>query len=109
MIISRALFTFQGIENGKAKLQSVRFLSETMLEEREDILMVKGEKGVDFFLSGKVPLCRLSSQQFKNLSAASRFFGHFPGNPGKIPMWLCTTSLQASEGGVEDERTAVYT
>ncbi len=95
MIISRALFTFKGIENGKATLQSVRFLTDEMMEEQNSVLMIKGKNGVDFFLNGNSLLSKISTEQFKYLTAASRFFGHLPGSSGKISMWICTASLQS--------------
>ncbi|WP_028581108.1 hypothetical protein [Desulfogranum japonicum] len=95
MIISRALFTFKGIEKGRAKLQSVRFLSDEMMEEQNSVLMIKGSTRVDFFINGNALLTKMSHEQFKYLAAASRFFGHLPGSSGKIAMWVCTASLQS--------------
>lgn len=93
MIISRALFVFSGIKNGKAQMESVHFLSDDKLEQHNNLLVVKNDQSVDFFLSGTEPLAKMSIEQVGCLVAAARYFGYLPGCREKIPMWFCTDSI----------------
>ncbi|WP_028583365.1 hypothetical protein [Desulfogranum mediterraneum] len=94
VIIRRAMFIFGGIVNGKAQLQSVRFLSDTMMQEQNTVLLVKEQGSVDFFLSGSVPVARVSADQFTCLAAAARFFGHLPGSRCSLPIWFGADTLE---------------
>lgn len=94
MIMSRAMFVFNGIVKGKAQLESVRFLSDKMMQEQNNVLVVKEKDSVDFFLAGTLPLSKIPKEQFTYLVAVARFFGHVPGSSGNIPMWFGADSLE---------------
>ena len=108
MIMSRAMFVFNGIVEGKAQLQSVRFLSDTMVQEQNNVLVVKEKDSVDFFLAGSLPLSNISKEQFACLVAAARFFGHIPGSNGNIPMWFGADSLEMDYQHYPSPQKAVY-
>ncbi|PID71857.1 MAG: hypothetical protein CSB34_04965 [Desulfobulbus propionicus] len=88
MIISRAMFVFSGIKKGKAQLESVHFISDEMMDARGNLMVVKRDGQVDFFIPGTEPLGRISSDQIMCLSAAARFFGPLPGSNSPLSMWL---------------------
>lgn len=88
MIISRAMFVFSGIKKGKAQLESVHFITDDMMDGRNNLLVVKREGMVDFFIPGTEPLGRMSTEQIMCLAAAARFFGHLPGSGSSLSMWL---------------------
>ncbi len=94
VIISRAMFVFNGIVKGKAQLETVRFLSDTVTSEKNDVLLVAEKGKIDFFLSGSTPLAKISGEQCHCLTAAARFFGHFPGGSDAIPIWFSVDSLE---------------
>ncbi|WP_319550452.1 hypothetical protein [Desulfogranum marinum] len=108
MIVSRAMFVFNGIVEGKAQLESVRFLSDKMLQEQNNVLIVKEKESVDFFLAGSLPLSKISKEQFACLVAAARFFGHIPGSNGKIPMWFGADSLAMDYHHFSSPQQAAY-
>lgn len=96
IIVSRALFTFAFEAQNVLRLESVRFLDDTVLEQKNDVLLVRNIESIDFFLNGSVPLAALSGEQFRFLAAAARFFGHISGKD-KIPLWLWSGALQVRE------------
>ncbi len=97
MIVSRAMFDFDISEQGKLHLQSVRFLSDSMVREKNDVLLVSEQGQVQFFLKGSTPMASLTGEQFRFVAAASRFFGHLPGHD-KMPVWLWSDSLEMELG-----------
>ncbi len=92
MVVSRAMFDFQFSEKGRLRLESVRFLTDSMMCEKNDVLLVSEEDTVNFFLNGSVSLSSLSRAQVRFVAAAARFFGHLPGN-NKMPVWLWSGSM----------------
>ncbi len=94
VIISRAMFVFNGIVNGKAQLEAVRFISDDTVYIKNDVLVVNEKGKMDFFLNGSTPLAKVSKQQCTRLAAAARFFGHLPGMNGNIPVWFSVGSLE---------------
>lgn len=94
MIISRAMFVFNGIVDGKAQLEKVRFLSDSMLQVHNEVLVVKENNAVDFFVDGSQLLSKINAEQFAYLAAIIRFLGHWPGGQGKIPTWFGADSLE---------------
>lgn len=100
MIVSRALFTFTFKAKGRLSLESVRFLDDALLEQKNDVLLVKNSESIDFFLSGSVPLASLSPEQCTFIAAAARFFGHLPGRDN-LPLWIWSGGLKMRENRVE--------
>ena len=106
MIVSRAMFDFDLSEKGKLNLQSVRFLTDSMMREKNDVLLVTENDNVQFFLNGATPVARLTREQFQFVAAASRFFGYLP-DTDKMPVWLWSDSLQMPISGYREEMTAL--
>ena len=99
MIVSRAMFDFAVSNRGRLKLRSVRFLENSVIQEKNDVLLVSEGGQVQFFLKGSTPVARLSNEQFRFVAAAARFFGHLPDH-GRMPVWLWSDSLQMERGPV---------
>ncbi len=100
MIVSRAMFDFTVSGRGRLKLRSVRFLDDAVVREKDNLLLVSERGRVQFFLRGSTPVARLSSEQFRFVAAAARFFGHLPDQE-RMPVWLWTDSLQVDADRAE--------
>jgi hypothetical protein len=98
MVVRRTLFDFDMTKQGKLKLQSVHFLNDTAMRRQNDLLLVTEGESVQFFLDGATPVSHLSPEQFRFISAASRYFGHVPAQ-GELPFWLWAGSLELPRGG----------
>ncbi len=98
MIVRRTLFDFELTDNNRLKLQSVRFLDNSAMQHHNDLLLVTEDETVRFFLDGATPVSRLSPEQFRFISAASRYFGPMPGKD-ELPFWLWAGSLQKPATG----------
>jgi hypothetical protein len=94
VIISRAMFIFNGIINGKAQLEAVRFIDDDSIHTKNNVLVVNEKGKVDFFLSGATPLANVSKQHCLRLAAAARFFGYHPGMNANLPFWFSVGSLE---------------
>jgi hypothetical protein len=92
MVVRRTLFEFDLTIQGKVKLRSVHFLSNSNMKEHNDLLLVTENDAVQFFLDRSTPVSRLTGKQFAFISAASRYFGHMPDQK-RMPVWLWAGSL----------------
>ncbi len=93
MIIRRTLFDFIRTTQGRLQLRSVKFLRQGFMEEKNNLLVVRDEDQVQFFVSGAIPVARLSREQVAFVAAAARFFGHLP-DQDNLPVWLWADSLE---------------
>lgn len=93
MIVRQTMFTFTILETGKLKLCGVNFLPESVLEKKNNQLLVKENGTVSIFVSGKTPLSHLNRKQFKFVALAARFFGHL-NDRKNLPVWLWTGTLE---------------
>ena len=87
MIVRQTMFDFSFTGQGRLRLRGVRFLPEETMEKRGDLLMVRQQGAVQFFLSGDTPLAELTREQFRFVAAVTRFFGLLP-NRRHLPVWL---------------------
>ncbi|HFQ91000.1 MAG TPA: hypothetical protein ENK27_13080 [Desulfobulbus sp.] len=106
MIVSRAMFDFTLSGRGRLKLRSVRFLDDSVVREKNDVLLLSENGGVQFFLKGSTPMSRLSGEQFRFVAAAARFFGHLPDQE-RMPVWLWADSLQMEPGRAAQPEAAM--
>lgn len=96
MVVRRTMFDFDLIEKGNVRLRSVHFLNHAAMKQHNDLLLVTENDTVQFFLDGATPVAHLSREQFKFVSAASRYFGHIPDQE-QLPVWLWAGSLDLPE------------
>jgi len=96
MIVRQTLFAFNQSEQGELKLTSVKFLRESIMKRKNSLLLVTEDDEVQFFIGGSTPLAKLTREQFKFVTAATRFFGHLP-NQKQLPVWLWADSLEMSD------------
>ncbi len=106
MIVSRALFDFAVTGHGRLRLRSVRFLDDSRIREKNNVLLVSEHGRVEFFLKGSTPVSHLSGEQFRFVAAAARFFGHLPDQE-RMPVWLWTDSLRTESDPKAGEDTAM--
>lgn len=97
MIVSRALFDFDFTNQKDLQLRSVHFLDDEMTDEKNQVLTVKENDKIDFFVNGRVLVSRFSREQVLFAAAASKYFGHLPVKD-KIPVWLWSGSLEMETG-----------
>jgi hypothetical protein len=107
MVVRRTLFDFDLTDQGRLKLQSVHFLNDKAMRHHHDLLLVTEESGVQFFLDGDTPVSRLSPEQFRFISAASRYFGHLPDQK-EMPVWLWAGSLKIPPAHATVERISAH-
>jgi len=93
MIVRRTLFDFRYSGPGSLQLESVTFLTEAMMERRNDLLLVRSGEEIQFFVSSAIPVSRLSREQYCFVAAAARFLGCLP-DQRNLPVWLWADSLQ---------------
>ncbi len=105
MIVSRAMFDFTVSGGGRLKLRSVRFLDDSVVREKNDVLLVSEQGQVQFFLKGSTPVARLSGEQFRFVAEAARFFGHLPDQK-RMPVWLWADALQMEPGATAAQAPA---
>ena len=96
MVVRRTMFDFDLMEKGSVRLRSVHFLNDAIMKQHNDLLLVTENDTVQFFLDGATPVAHLSREQFKFVSAASRYFGHMPDQE-QLPVWLWAGSLNLPE------------
>ena len=92
MVVRRTLFDFDLTKQGKLKLRSVHFLSDSKMKKQNNLLLVTENNAVQFFLDRSTPVSRLSGKQFAFINAAARYFGHMPDRE-QMPVWLWAGSL----------------
>jgi len=97
MIVRQTLFAFNQSQQGKLKLKSVKFLQENIMKKKNSLLLVTENNEVQFFIGGSTPVAKLTREQFKFVTAATKFFGHLP-NHKQLPVWLWADSLEMSGG-----------
>ncbi|MCK5516914.1 MAG: hypothetical protein KAI39_08575 [Desulfobulbaceae bacterium] len=96
MVVRKTMFNFDLTGKGNVKLRSVRFLGNAIMKKKNDLLLVTENNSVQFFLDQATPISRLSSQQFKFITAASKYFGYMPDHE-QMPVWLWAGSLNLPE------------
>jgi hypothetical protein len=96
MVVRRTMFDFDLMEKGSVRLRSVHFLNHATMKQQNDLLLVTENDTIQFFLDGATPVAHLSPEQFKFVSAASRYFGHMPDQE-QLPVWLWAGSLDLPE------------
>jgi hypothetical protein len=93
MIVRRTLFDFSIRKNGALKLRGVRFLRDSVMEEKQDCLFVETNGRREMFVSGRTLLSRLSREQFIFIIKAARFFGYLPEQKN-LPIYLWAEARQ---------------
>lgn len=93
MIIRQTMFGFLMTEKGDLQLCSVKFLRDGLMKKKNDLLLVTEKGTVQFFVGGTTPLAKLTHEQFRFVTAATRFFGHLPEQK-ELPVWLWADSLK---------------
>lgn len=96
MIVRQTMFAFKQTEKGKLKLHSVKFLRDSLMKKKNDLLLVTEDSAVQFFVGGKTPLAQLTREQFWFVTAATKFFGNLPDQK-QLPVWLWADSLEMSD------------
>ena len=96
MVVRKTMFNFDLTKKGNVKLRSVRFLGNAIMRKKNDLLLVTENNSVQFFLDQATPISRLSSRQFKFITAASKYFGVMPDHE-QMPVWLWAGSLDLPE------------
>ena len=96
MVVRRTMFDFDLTPKGTVKLRSVRFLHDAAMKQHNDLLLVTENNTVQFFLDRATPVSHLSREQFKFVSAASRYFGYI-SDQEQLPVWLWAGGLDLSE------------
>jgi len=97
MIVRQTLFSFNQSDQGELKLKSVKFLQESLMKKKNSLLLVTEDDEVQFFIGGSTPVAKLTREQFKFVTAATKFFGHLPDQK-QLPVWLWADSLDMSDG-----------
>ncbi len=97
MIVRQTMFGFSLRKNGKLKLCSVRFLRGSIMKKKGDRLLVSSDGRLEYFISGKTPVARLTGEQFCFAIQAARFFGCLPDQKN-LPIWLWTESADLGKG-----------
>ena len=96
MVVRQTMFDFDLMEKGNVRLRSVHFLNHATMKQQNDLLLVTENDKVQFFLDRATPVARLSREQFKFVSAASKYFGHMTDQK-QLPVWLWAGSLDLPE------------
>jgi hypothetical protein len=98
------MFDFELTKKGNLKLESVKFLGNNAIRQKNDLLLVTDRGSVQFFLDRSTPVSHLSGEQFNFISAAARYFGYMP-NQEEMPVWLWAGSLDLPRGtGQQQDR-----
>jgi hypothetical protein len=97
MIVRRTLFDFTMRKNGALKLRGVRFLRDSVMEEKRDCLFVETNGRREMFVSGRTLLRRLSREQFVFVIKAARFFGYLPEQKN-LPIYLWADTHMTGTG-----------
>ncbi len=97
MIVRQTMFGFSLRKNGKLKLCSVRFLRDSIMKKKGNRLAVSSDGRLEYFISGKTPVARLTGEQFCFAVLAARFFGCLPDQKN-LPIWLWTGSAEPGKG-----------
>ena len=100
MIVRQTLFAFTQTRKGSLKLKSVKFLRDSIMKKKNDLLLVTENDEVQFFIGGSTPVADLSREQFCFVAAATKFFGHLPDQK-QLPVWLWADSLDMSSGSLK--------
>ena len=95
MVVRQTMFDFDLTKNGNLKLLSVHFLHGSIMKKQNDLLLVTLNETIQFFLDRATPLSGLTSEQFKFINAAARYFGYMR-NQEQLPVWLWAGSLNLS-------------
>jgi hypothetical protein len=103
MVVRRTMFDFDLTAQGSVKLCSVRFLHDTVMKKQNDLLLVTEDNAVQFFLDRATPVAHLSREQFRFVSAASKYFGHITDEE-QLPVWLWAGSLELPENRLQPYR-----
>jgi hypothetical protein len=90
------MFDFDLTAKGNVRLRSVHFLNDAAMKQHNDLLLVTENDTVQFFLDRATPISHLSREQFKFVSAASRYFGYI-SDQEQLPVWLWAGRLDLSE------------
>ena len=93
MIVRQTMFDFKETKKGKLKLHTVKFLRDSIMKRKNNLLMVTEQNRVQFFVGGATPLAELSREQIRFVTAATKFFGHLPDQK-QLPVWLWADSLE---------------
>ncbi len=107
MIVRRTLFDFDLTPKGRVKLRSVRFLNDSVMKKQNDLLLLKENESVQFFLDQKTPVSHLSQKQFRFVSAAAKYFGHFTDQE-QLPVWLWAGSLDVPAKSTGPAKNVVF-
>ncbi len=100
MIVRQTMFAFKQTGKGGLKLKSVKFLRDSIMKKKNDLLLVTENDEVQFFIGGSTPVADLSREQFCFVAAATKFFGHLPDQK-QLPVWLWADSLDMSAGSLK--------
>jgi len=98
MIVRRTMFAFTQTKKGGLKLASVKFLSDSIMKKKNNLLLVNENDEVQFFIGGSTPVAELSREQFCFVAAATKFFGYLPDQK-QLPVWLWAATLDMSNEG----------
>ena len=101
MIVRQTMFDFKTTSNGDLKLLSVKFLRDSLMKKKNNLLMVTENDEVQFFVGGTTPVAKLTREQFRFVIAATKFFGYLPDQK-QLPVWLWADSLDMSQRGDRD-------
>ncbi len=93
MIVRQTMFDFKKTKKGKLKLHTVRFLRDSIMKHKNNLLVVTEQNRAQFFVGGATLLAELSKEQFSFVTAATKFFGHLPDQK-QLPVWLWADSLE---------------
>lgn len=80
-------------KDGALKLRGVRFLRDSVMEEKQDRLFVETDGRLEMFVSGRTLLRRLNREQFVFVIKAARFFGYLPEQKN-LPIYLWAETRQ---------------
>lgn len=97
MIIRQTLFDFDQSGAGRLELKSVKFLADSLMKKKNNLLLVREDDAIQFFIGSSTPVARLTGEQFNFVIAATKFFGYLPGQK-QLPVWLWADSLEMSGG-----------
>ena len=98
IIVRRTLFDFSFSGTDRLHLKSVAFLPDSVMEKKNDLLVLRGESEIQFFLNSATPVSRLTRQQYCFIAAVTRFLGYLPDQQ-RMPVWLWADSLEIGYSG----------
>ena len=108
MIVRQTMFDFKKNEKGALTLNSVKFLRDSFMKRKNNLLLVMEQNKVQFFVGGATPVSELSKEQFRFVTAATKFFGHLPDKK-QLPVWLWADSLEMQPGRCGESHVAETT